>query len=198
MTKRMLDFFVVLLGLIFLLPFFLIIAVVIKLDSRGPVFYRQDRVGLHGKLFKLLKFRSMKIDSDKAAPITIGQRDSRITFIGYFLRKFKIDELPQLLNVLMGEMSLVGPRPEVERFVKLYNQDQLRVLTVKPGITDYASIEFRNENELLEGKPDPMEFYIKEIMPEKLRLNLIYIDSQSLLIDTRIILKTLLLIISRK
>jgi lipopolysaccharide/colanic/teichoic acid biosynthesis glycosyltransferase len=198
MVKRTIDFFAAFIGLIVLSPFFLIIAVLVKLDSRGPVFYLQNRVGLKGKLFRLFKFRSMKIEADKSAPITIGQRDSRITPIGYFLRRFKIDELPQLINVLKGEMSLVGPRPEVEKFVKLYNPNQLRVLTVKPGITDYASIEFRNENRLLEGKPDPIEYYVTEIMPEKLRLNLKYIDSQSLLTDIQIIFKTLFLIVSKK
>lgn len=198
MVKRTIDFFAACIGLIVLSPFFVIIAVLVKLDSSGPIFYLQNRVGLKGKLFQLVKFRSMKIDSDKSAPITIGQRDSRITKFGYFLRKFKIDELPQLINVLKGEMSLVGPRPEVEKFVKLYNTNQQRVLSVKPGITDYASIEFRNENQLLEGKPDPIEFYVTEIMPEKLRLNLKYIDSQSVFTDIQIILKTLFLIISKK
>jgi len=198
MVKRTIDFFAAFIGLIVLSPFFLIIAVLVKLDSRGPIFYLQNRVGLKGKLFQLFKFRSMKIEADKLAPITIGQRDSRITPTGYFLRRFKIDELPQLINVLKGEMSLVGPRPEVEKFVKLYNPNQLRVLSVKPGITDYASIEFRNENRLLEGKPDPIEYYVTEIMPEKLRLNLKYIDSQSLLTDIQIILKTLFLIVSKK
>ena len=198
MVKRTIDFFAAFIGLIVLSPFFLIIAVLVKLDSHGPIFYLQNRVGLKGKLFQLFKFRSMKIEADKLAPITIGQRDPRITTIGYFLRKFKIDELPQLINVLKGEMSLVGPRPEVEKFVKLYNPNQLRVLTVKPGITDYASIEFRNENRLLEGKPDPIEYYVTEIMPEKLRLNLKYIDSQSLLTDIQIIFKTLFLIVSKK
>jgi lipopolysaccharide/colanic/teichoic acid biosynthesis glycosyltransferase len=198
MIKRTIDFGVALAGLIVLFPFLLIVAALIKFDSPGPVFYRQERVGLQGKLFKVFKFRSMKTDSDKSTLITIGQRDPRITTMGYFLRKLKIDELPQLINVLKGEMSLVGPRPEVEKFVKLYNPDQVRVLSVKPGITDYASIKFRNENKLLEGKPDPIEFYVNEIMPEKLRLNLKYIDSQSLLTDIRIISKTLFLLIARK
>lgn len=198
MLKRLLDFIIVFIGLLVLVPFFLIVAILIKLDSSGPVFYMQERVGRNGTIFKLFKFRSMRIDSDKSVLITIGKRDPRITATGYFLRKFKIDELPQLLNVLKGEMSLVGPRPEVEKFVKLYTADQQRVLSVKPGITDYASIEFRNENELLEGKADPIDFYVREIMPEKLRLNLMYIDNQSLLTDIRIIFKTLFLIISRK
>lgn len=198
MLKRALDFIIVFIGLLVLVPFFLIVAMLIKLDSPGPVFYMQERVGRKGKIFKLFKFRSMRIDSDKGTLITIGKRDPRITKVGYFLRKFKIDELPQLLNVLKGEMSLVGPRPEVEKFVKLYTADQLRVLSVRPGITDYASIEFRNENELLEGKADPMNFYVHEIMPGKLRLNLLYIDNQSLLTDIRIIFKTLFLIIFKK
>lgn len=198
MIKRALDFSVALTGLIVLFPFFLIIALLIKLDSRGPVFYLQERVGLNTELFRLFKFRSMRVDSDKGTLITIGKRDPRVTAVGYFLRKFKIDELPQLINVLKGEMSLVGPRPEVEKFVKLYNAEQLRVLSVKPGITDYASIEFRDENKLLDGKPDPIDFYVNEIMPQKLRLNLKYIDSQSLFKDILIILKTLFLIIARK
>lgn len=198
MVKRFVDFMASLIGLILLSPFFLIIAITIKVFSPGPVFYLQDRVGLNGRLFKLVKFRSMRMDSDKLAAITIGKRDPRITGIGQFLRKFKIDELPQLINVLKGEMSLVGPRPEVEKFVKLYNSDQLRVLSVRPGITDYASIEFRNENELLEGKVDPIDFYVREIMPLKLNFNLRYLDNQSLLTDLKIILKTVFLIILRK
>lgn len=158
MAKRLLDLLVSVVGLILVSPIFIIIALSIKIFSHGPVFFLQNRVGVNGRLFKLFKFRTMKMDSDKFAAITIGQQDPRITKIGYFLRKFKIDELPQLINVLKGEMSLVGPRPEVEKFVKLYDQDQLRVISVKPGITDYASIEFRNENELLDGKSDPIDF----------------------------------------
>ena len=132
----------------------------------------------------------MRINADKAAAITIGERDSRITSVGYWLRKFKIDELPQLINVWKGEMSLVGPRPEVKKFVDLYSDQQREVLTAKPGITDFASIEFRNENKLLEGKEDPIDFYIREIMPVKLALNLKYIRSQSFWLDIRIIFQT--------
>jgi lipopolysaccharide/colanic/teichoic acid biosynthesis glycosyltransferase len=197
MVKRLLDLLVSGVGLVLLFPFFLIIAMSIKIFSRGPVFYLQDRVGLHSKLFKLIKFRSMRMGSDKSAAITIGQRDPRITGIGYFLRKFKIDELPQLINVLKGEMSLVGPRPEVEKFVKLYNPQQRKVLDVKPGITDYASIQFRNENQLLEGKADPIDFYIREIMPVKLRLNLAYIREQSFWVDLKVIFKTIFLIFKK-
>ena len=191
MVKRFLDILFSLLGLIMLAPFFLVIAIVIKLDSTGPVFYLQERVGKGKKIFKLFKFRSMRMDADKGNAITVGARDSRITSVGYYLRKSKVDELPQLINVFVGDMSLVGPRPEVKKFVELYSVDQLKVLTVRPGITDLASIEYRNENELLEGKDDPIEFYIKEIMPEKLRLNLQYIANQSMMLDIKIIFRTL-------
>ena len=192
------DLVVSVVGLILLAPFFLIFAILIKLDSRGPVFYLQERVGKEGRLFNLIKFRTMRTGSDKAIAITVGKRDSRITTIGHFLRKFKLDELPQLINVLKGEMSLVGPRPELKKFVDLYNEEQLKVISIKPGITDFASIQFRNENELLEGKEDPIDFYIKEIMPLKLALNLNYIANQSLLTDLRIIFQTILLIFFRK
>ena len=198
MPKRLMDLVVSVVGLILLAPFFLIFAILIKLDSRGPVFYLQERVGKEGRLFNLIKFRTMRTGSDKAIAITVGKRDSRITTIGHFLRKFKLDELPQLINVLKGEMSLVGPRPELKKFVDLYNEEQLKVISIKPGITDFASIQFRNENELLEGKEDPIDFYIKEIMPLKLALNLNYIANQSLLTDLRIIFQTILLIFFRK
>jgi len=155
-------------------------------------------VGKGGMLFKLFKFRTMKVGADRATAITVGHRDSRITPMGYYLRKFKLDELPQLINVLKGEMSLVGPRPELEKFVKLYDEQQRKVITVKPGITDYASIQFRNENALLEGKSDPVDFYIREIMPVKLDLNLQYIANQSFLTDLKIIGQTIFLVFLRK
>lgn len=198
MTKRFFDVVIAGLGLILLAPFFLLIAILIKSDSKGPVFYKQQRVGKDGMLFKLFKFRTMKTGSDKLASITIGQRDERITFLGYYLRKFKLDELPQLINVLIGDMSLVGPRPELKKFVDLYNIEQLMVISVKPGITDYASIQFRNENDLLEGEPDPVDYYIKEIMPLKLDLNLHYIATQSFLTDLKIIGQTIFLVFFRK
>ncbi|MGB4972486.1 MAG: sugar transferase, partial [Cyclobacteriaceae bacterium] len=191
MAKRIFDFIISLLGLILLTPFFVIIAMLIKSNSKGPVFYKQARVGKGGSLFKLFKFRTMQIGADKATAITVGHRDPRITAIGYYLRKFKLDELPQLINVLVGEMSLVGPRPELEKFVKLYDEQQIKVISVKPGITDYASIQFRNENEMLAGKPDPVDYYIKEIMPLKLDLNLQYIANQSFLTDLKIIGQTI-------
>jgi lipopolysaccharide/colanic/teichoic acid biosynthesis glycosyltransferase len=197
MAKRLFDLFASILGLLLLLFPFLLIALLIKLDSSGPVFFLQERVGQGEKLFKLFKFRTMRNGSDNAAPITIGERDSRITTVGYWLRKFKLDELPQLINVLKGDMSLVGPRPEVKKFVDLYSNEQRRVLSVKPGITDFASIEFRDENKLLEGKKDPIDFYVREIMPVKLFLNQQYIREQSLWLDLKIIFKTIFLIFNR-
>ncbi len=191
MVKRFFDILFSFLGLIILVPFFLAIALAIKLNSPGPVFYLQERIGKDQKVFKLFKFRTMAIGADKGNAITVGARDARITRVGFYLRKFKLDELPQLINVLKGDMSLVGPRPEVKKFVDLYSEAQIKVLAVRPGITDLASIEYRNENELLEGKPDPIDFYIKEIMPEKLRLNLLYIQQQSFGLDIKIIFRTL-------
>lgn len=149
---------------------------------------------MQGVLFKLFKFRTMHLGADRGNAITVGQRDPRITRVGYYLRKYKLDELPQLINVFLGSMSLVGPRPEVKKFVDLYTPEQQQVLTIKPGITDYASIQFRNENELLAGKPNPIDFYIREIMPVKLKLNLQYVEEQSLWVDLKIIFKTLFLI----
>jgi lipopolysaccharide/colanic/teichoic acid biosynthesis glycosyltransferase len=191
MAKTALDLFISIIGLIVLVPFFIVIGLLIKLDSRGSVFYKQDRVGKDGKLFKLFKFRTMGIGSDKATAITVGERDPRITKIGFYLRKYKLDELPQLINVLLRDMSLVGPRPELKKFVDLYEGEQRQVITVRPGITDYASIEFRNENELLADKADPIQFYIEEILPVKLKLNLKYINDQSFWLDVKIILKTI-------
>ncbi len=161
------------------------------LNSKGGVLYKQLRIGKNGKIFYLLKFRSMQIGSDKQGLLTIGAKDSRITHIGHFIRKYKLDELPQLLNVLAGDMSLVGPRPEVPAYVSLYTEEQKQVLTVKPGITDYASIEYRNENEILGNAKNPEQMYIKEIMPAKLALNLKYINDQSLLTDIKILIKTI-------
>lgn len=194
MAKRLFDLAVAMAGLVLLAPFFLIIAVLIKVISEGPVFYLQERVGLNGTIFKLFKFRTMKVNADKGNAITVGSRDPRITTVGYFLRKFKLDELPQLINVAKGDMSLVGPRPELKKFVDMYDNQQRTVLSVRPGITDYASIQFRNENELLEGKPDPIQYYITDILPLKLKLNQQYIMERSLWVDLRIILKTVFLI----
>lgn len=176
---RFFDFFFTVLGLIILSPLFLIVAIWIKLDSSGPVFYKQTRVGRNNKDFKLLKFRSMVTDADKKGLITVGGRDPRVTQSGYFIRKYKLDELPQLLNVLIGDMSLVGPRPEVRKYVNLYNETQRKVLSVKPGITDYASIEYIDENEILGKAENPENVYIEQIMPEKIKYNMKYIQNRS-------------------
>lgn len=196
MIKRCFDIFTSFIGLLLLSPFFIIIAIVILIDSRGGVFYKQVRVGKNNKDFKLFKFRSMSKGSDKKGLLTVGGRDSRITRSGYFIRKYKLDELPQLLNVLFGDMSLVGPRPEVRKYVDMYNAEQMKVLSVKPGITDYASIEYSNENELLAKSSEPEKTYIEEIMPAKLLLNQKYITEQGLLTDIKIILRTIGKIVS--
>ncbi|MDK2901607.1 MAG: hypothetical protein PWR14_511 [Thermosediminibacterales bacterium] len=193
--KRIFDIVFSLLGLIVLLPVFLIITIVIKMDSKGPVFFKQVRVGKDGKKFKILKFRTMVIDAEKKGmQITVG-RDSRITKSGYFLRKFKLDELPQLINVLLGDMSFVGPRPEVPKYVAMYDENQKSVLKVKPGITDIASIEYRDENILLAQSDEPEKTYIEEVMPRKLELNCQYIRNISVVYDIRLILKTVIVVI---
>jgi len=189
---RLFDLIFSVIGLIILSPLFLLVMLWIVIDSRGPVFYRQVRVGRNGIDFRLFKFRSMRVNADKAGLLTVGGRDNRITNAGYYLRKFKIDELPQLLNVLKGEMSLVGPRPEVRKYVDLYTPVQQKVLQVRPGITDMASIAYKNENELLAKSADPEKTYIEEVMPEKLKLNMVYIDDPSLINYLKIIFKTII------
>lgn len=193
--KRLFDIFFSFIGLVALLPFLLIIGLFIILDSKGGIFYKQVRVGLNGKDFHLFKFRSMRTDADKKGLLTVGGRDNRITRVGYFIRKYKIDELPQLINVLLGDMSLVGPRPEVRKYVNKYNNEQKKVLSVRPGITDYASIQYSNESELLGKAKDPEQFYINEIMPAKLKLNLKYIAERGMMTDIKIIMNTLLKIV---
>ena len=174
---RSLDFLFSFLGLILLSPFFLLIALFIKLSSSGPVLYKQSRIGLNGSDFSVFKFRSMRVDSDKLGLITVGGRDPRVTPIGYYLRKYKLDELPQLINVLTGDMSLVGPRPEVKKYVDLYTIDQKKVLSIRPGITDWASIYYRDENVILGQSADPEKDYIEKVMPDKLKCNLLYIEN---------------------
>jgi lipopolysaccharide/colanic/teichoic acid biosynthesis glycosyltransferase len=176
---RLFDFLFSILGLAILSPLFAIVAIWIKFDSSGPVFYKQIRVGKDNKDFRLFKFRSMVTDAENKGLITVGGRDPRVTRSGYFIRKYKLDELPQLINVLIGEMSLVGPRPEVRKYVDLYDEEQRKVLSVKPGITDYASIEYIDENELLAKSDDPERTYIDIIIPEKIRYNIKYIEHQS-------------------
>jgi lipopolysaccharide/colanic/teichoic acid biosynthesis glycosyltransferase len=188
---RFFDVLFSLLGLIILSPVFFVIAICISIDSGGGIFYRQSRVGKGNKDFRLFKFRTMKIGSEQKGLLTVGDKDSRITQVGFFLRKHKLDELPQLLNVLKGEMSLVGPRPEVRKYVSLYSAEQRRVLEVKPGITDFASIEYSDENERLAKTVSPEQVYINEIMPEKLELNKKFIENQTLSNYFLVILKTL-------
>ncbi len=174
---RFLDILFSTLGLLLLFPFFIIFYLLIVIESPGGGFYTQVRVGKNEKDFFLYKFRSMRKGSDKKSLITIGNRDNRMTRVGYFIRKFKIDELPQLFNVLMGDMSLVGPRPEVRKYVELYNQHQKKVLSVRPGITDYASIEYADENTLLGESDNPEKLYIEQILPHKIDLNMKYINN---------------------
>lgn len=188
--KRLFDFIASGCGLLVLSPIFLVLAVWVKLDSPGPVFYRQIRVGRGNKDFRLFKFRSMRIGSDKSGLITVGGRDPRVTRSGYYIRKYKLDELPQLINVFLGDMSLVGPRPEVRKYVDMYTPEQLHVLDVRPGITDMASICYRNENELLEKVENPEAYYIGTIMQDKLKINLEYVHNQSLWGDIKLIFKT--------
>lgn len=188
--KRLFDIVASGLGLLFLSPFLILIAIWIKLDSSGPVFYRQVRVGQHNKDFRIFKFRSMRMGADKGSLVTIGGRDPRVTRSGYYIRKFKIDELPQLINVFLGDMSLVGPRPEVRHYVNYWTPEQMHVLDVRPGITDPASIKFRNENELMEKAEDPEKYYIEVIMQEKIRLYLEYVHNASFWYDIKLIFLT--------
>lgn len=195
--KRLFDIVTALIVLTIGFPFGLLIALCIFVDSRGKVIYKQSRVGRNNVDFQLYKFRTMCTEADKGSQITIGANDARITHIGAFLRKFKIDEFPQFLNILKGEMSVVGPRPEVRRYVEMYTPEQMRVLSVRPGLTDYASIRYVNENELLAKSENPEQTYIQEIMPDKLALNLQYIEEQSIWVDMKIMWQTLLAIVRK-
>ena len=188
--KRFLDIVSSVLVLLLLLPVWLIIAIAIVAESRGGVFYKQIRVGKANRDFYLYKFRTMWTGADKKGLLTVGERDSRVTRVGYFLRKYKLDEFPQLINVLKGDMSIVGPRPEVRKYVDMYTPEQMRVLSVRPGLTDIASIQYVHENELLAASEDPEKTYIEEVMPAKLQLNLQYIDNQSVMGDIKLILQT--------
>ena len=194
--KRLFDILLSGIGLLIISPLLLIVAIWIKLDSPGPIFYRQVRVGRYNKDFRIFKFRSMRIGSDKGSLVTIGGRDPRITRSGYFIRKFKIDELPQLINVFVGDMSLVGPRPEVRHFVNYWTEEQMHVLDVRPGITDPASIKFRNENELLAQAEDPEKYYIEVIMQDKIKLYLEYVANHNLWYDIKLIFQTFWVIVT--
>lgn len=194
--KRLFDILISILALTIFFPFGIIIALLIVLESRGGVFYIQQRVGRFGKHFGLLKFRTMRKNADKAGKLTVGMRDSRITKVGYFLRKSKLDEFPQFVNVLAGQMSVVGPRPEVQEYVDHYDEEQMKILDVRPGITDYASLEYFRENELLGKSNDPQRTYIEEIMPAKIELNKKYLARPTIGHDLQIMWKTFLKIVS--
>lgn len=189
--KRLFDIFASGFGLIVLSPLFAILAIWIKCDSPGPVFYRQVRVGRGNRDFRIFKFRSMRPDSDKLGLITVGGHDPRVTRSGYYIRKYKLDEFPQLINVFKGDMSLVGPRPEVRKYVDMYTPEQMRVLEVRPGITSLASLRYRNENELLAGTDDPDRCYVEQIMPDKIAIDLEYVANAGLWTDIKLIFSTL-------
>lgn len=196
MAKRIFDIIVSSIVLIIFLPFGIVISLLIALGSKGGVFYLQERIGKDEVPFKLFKFRTMRKDADKSGKLTVGMKDPRITKVGYFLRKYKLDEFPQFINVWIGNMSIVGPRPEVKEYTDLYSTEQKQVLSVKPGITDYASIEYYSENELLGESKDPKRTYIEEIMPAKIELNKKYIANPNLVHDIKIMWLTLKKIIS--
>ena len=196
--KRIFDIVASGIGLILLSPLFVILAIWIKCDSIGPVFYKQVRVGRNNMDFQLFKFRSMRVGSDKKGLITVGGHDPRITRSGYYIRKYKLDEFPQLINVFLGEMSLVGPRPEVRHYVNYWTEEQMHVLDVRPGITDPASIKFRNENELMEKAKDPEDYYINVIMQEKIKLYLEYVQNASFWYDIKLIFQTFKEIITER
>ena len=191
---RLFDILASLAGLAVTLPLYSLMALAIKLDSPGPVFYRQVRVGLDGRPFTILKFRTMVNDAEREGSITVKE-DTRVTRVGRWFRRFEVDELPTLLNVLKGDMSIVGPRPEVPEYVQLYTQEQRRVLSVRPGITSHATLRFRNEAEFLSEADDLERAYLDQVMPEKIRLSLDYINRRSILFDLRIIFETLFLVV---
>ena len=190
--KRIFDIVTSSVILLIFFPVGILISLAITMESRGGVFYRQERIGRYGMPFKVFKFRTMKVDSEKLGTLTVGMKDNRITAVGVFLRKLKLDEFPQFLNVLVGQMSIVGPRPEVKEYVDLYSEEQRKVLDVKPGITDYASLEYFKENELLGKSNNPRQTYIDEIMPAKLELNKKYLTNPTIMEDIKIMWKTFL------
>ncbi len=188
---RIFDILLATLGLVILSPLLIFVYVAIVLESRGGGFYRQERTGRYGKPFRLIKFRSMNVNADKHGLITVGGHDNRITRVGYYIRKYKIDELPQLINVVKGDMSIVGPRPEVKKYTDLYTEEQRKILDVRPGITDYASIKYVDENEILGTSDNPERTYIEHIMPDKIKLNMIYISQNGIKEYFKIIFLTL-------
>ncbi|MFL1012885.1 sugar transferase [Flavisericum labens] len=193
--KRIFDIVFSIIGIVLLSPILLAIALFIKIDSKGPVLFAQGRVGKNNKDFNIYKFRTMRIESDKKGLLTLGNNDTRITKIGCFLRRYKIDEFPQLINILKGDMSFVGPRPELRYYVNLYDDDDMKIFQVRPGITGLASLKYRNEVELLKAADDPEEFFIKTIIPEKLKLNKEYIKKRNFFFDLKLIWLTVVHII---
>jgi len=197
MLKRLFDVVFSLIGMILLFPILLLISILIKLDSKGPILFIQGRVGKNNKDFNIFKFRTMRVLSDKKGLLTLGNNDSRITKMGYVLRRYKIDEFPQLINILKGDMSFVGPRPELRYYVNFYNDDDMKIFEVRPGITGLASLKYRNEVELLKAAKDPEAFFIKTIIPDKLKYNKAYISKQNFFFDLKLILLTIVKVITK-
>ena len=196
-AKRWFDVICSLIGLLLLAPILLAIAIIIKLDSRGPVLFIQGRVGKNNKDFHIYKFRTMKLQSESKGLLTLGNHDSRITKVGYFLRRYKIDEFPQLFNILKGDMSFVGPRPELRYYVNFYNEDDFKIFAVRPGITGLASLKYRNEVELLKAADDPENFFIKTIIPDKLKYNKEYIKKRNFFFDLKLIFSTIIQVLTK-
>ena len=197
MLKRLFDVVFSVIGLILLLPVLLLISILIKLDSKGPVLFIQGRVGKNNEDFNIYKFRTMRVQSDIKGLLTLGNNDSRITKMGYFLRRYKIDEFPQLINILKGDMSFVGPRPELRYYVNFYNEDDMNIFKVRPGIAGLASLKYRNEVELLKAAKDPEEFFIKTIIPDKLNYNKEYISKRNFFFDLKLIGLTIVKVITK-
>lgn len=197
MLKRGFDLIFSVFGLIILFPFLLLIAILIKIDSKGPVLFIQGRVGKNNKDFNIYKFRTMRIKSEKKGLLTLGNKDNRVTKIGYFLRRYKIDEFPQLINVLKGNMSFVGPRPELRHYVNFYNEDDMKIFCIRPGITGLASLKYRNEVELLKAANNPEDYFINTIIPDKLKYNKLYIQKRNFFFDLKLIFLTIIKVVSK-
>ncbi|TYA71885.1 sugar transferase [Seonamhaeicola marinus] len=197
MIKRSFDILLSIIGLIITAPFLILISVLIRLDSKGSILFIQERVGRHNKNFNIYKFRTMKALSEKDGLLTLGNKDSRITKIGYFLRRYKIDEFPQLINILIGDMSFVGPRPELRYYVDFYSKEDLQILSVRPGITGLASLKYRNEVELLKAATNPEDYYINTIIPDKLKYNKEYIKKNNFFFDLKLIFLTVIKVITK-
>ena len=197
MIKQAFDVVFSFVGLVLLAPFLLLIAIIIKIDSKGPVLFIQNRVGKNNKDFKIFKFRTMRVQSQKKGLLTLGHDDSRITKMGYFLRRYKIDEFPQLVNIFIGDMSFVGPRPELRYYVNFYNEEDMKIFEVRPGITGLASLKYRNEVELLKAAEDPEAFFIHTIIPDKLKFNKEYIKKQSFIFDLKLIFLTIIKVVTK-